>query len=265
MNQQQMKPFEQLVSSYMTANVISVETGTSIREVAQLLGRNLVSAVPVCDSGSLVGVVSRTDLIREGLLHTGVRANSTSIAFPAKEVDELMSPRPLVVAGNTRLHDAAVLMRERKVHRVFVVDGPSVTGVLSAHDLVRAVRDARIETPLAEVMTSPLVTVDAHEPISSATEKLAEAHVSGLVVTDEGWPVGMFTQVEVLASRDLPRGTRVDEVLDPSMVCLPAELPLYRAAATAHELGARRVIACRQRDAVGIISGMDFVRVVAGA
>jgi CBS domain-containing protein len=260
-----MKPFDQLVSSYMTANVISVERSTPIRDVAQLLGRNLVSAVPVCEDGAVVGVISRTDLIREGLLHTGARLASSSIAFPAKDADDLMSPRPLVVASSTHLREAAALMRDRKIHRVFVVDGPHLTGVLSAHDLARAVRDARVELPLSSVMSAPLVTVDSHAPISAATEKLADAHVSGVVVTDEGWPVGMFTQVEVLASRELPRGTRVDEVLDPSMVCLPDELPIHRAAATAFELGARRVIACRNRDAVGIVTGMDFVKIVATA
>ncbi len=260
-----MKPFDQLVSAYMTANIISVERATPLRDVAKLLGRNLVSAVPVCEDGAVLGVISRTDLIREGLMHTGARQGSTSIAFPAKEAEELMSPRPLVVASGTKLRDAAALMYERKIHRVFVVDGAYLTGVLSSHDLARAVRDARVEQPLSSLMSAPLVTVDSHEPISSATEKLTSSHVSGLVVLEEGWPVGMFTQVEVLAARDLPRGTRVDEVLDPSMVCLPDELPLHRAAATAFELGARRIIACRQHDAVGIVSGMDFVRVVAGA
>lgn len=260
-----MKPFESLVPTYMSQPVVTVSRATPIREVAELLGRGTISAVPVCESGAVVGVVSRTDLLREGLLHAGARPGSAAIAFPAKGAEHLMTPDPVVVTPAMSLREAAVRMLEHHVHRVFVVDGGACVGVLSSHDLARAVRDARVETPLSAVMTVPLVTIDAHAPISAATELLAESKVSGLVVTEERWPVGLFSQIEALASQALPRGTRVDEVLDPSMVCFPETFALHRAAATAFELGARRVIACRQRDAVGIITGTDFVKIVAAA
>jgi hypothetical protein len=74
----------------------------------------------------------------------------------------------------------------------------------------------------------------------------------------------VFTQMNALASRDLPRSTPVDTTFDAAVICLPADTPLYRAAAHAAELDVRRVLACSQHEAVGVVSGLDFARVAGG-
>lgn len=47
----------------MTKNIITVSSVTTIKEVAQLLSKNEFHALPVVDSGKLVGIVTTTDLI----------------------------------------------------------------------------------------------------------------------------------------------------------------------------------------------------------
>ncbi|KAB2899174.1 MAG: CBS domain-containing protein, partial [Kofleriaceae bacterium] len=131
-------------------------------------------------------------------------------------------------------------------------------------DLAAAVRDARVETPLSVVMSSPILTVKTTDPLSLADQRLEHAHVSGLVVIEDDWPVGLFSQVEAMASRDLPRDTPVEDVFEQALICLPDTTKIHRAAAYAARLDVRRVVACRQREAVGIVSGLDFARVVAG-
>jgi CBS domain-containing protein len=154
-------------------------------------------------------------------------------------------------------------MCEHRVHRLFVIDGGQLVGVVSTLDLMTAVGEARVSGPISDIMSSPVFSVKAQQPISAAIERLEHARVSGLVVVDEDWPVGVFTQLEALQARDLPRDTRVDEVFDPSMLCLPAETKLYRAAAQARRLAARRIIVCRGPEAAGIVTGFDFAKLVA--
>jgi predicted transcriptional regulator len=258
-----MTPLELPVSTFMSAPVVSVVRDTPLTEVVALLAGPQRSAVPVLDEdGAVVGVISRTDLIREGMLHSGVRP-TTAMALPANVAEALMSPRPIVVADTTRVRDAAALMLAHHVHRVFAIRDGALVGVLSSHDVMRAIADARLAAPLSTIMSSPLITVDTRCSLAAATELLASRHLTGVVVLEEGWPVGVFGQSEALASRELPRGMPIDEVFDPSLVCLPEELAVHRAAATAFELGARRVIACRQREAVGIVTGMDFIKLAA--
>ena len=108
------------------------------------------------------------------------------------------------------------------------------------------------------------VTVRASEPISLATDRLERANISGLIVVDDGWPVGLFSQREALEARDCPRDTRVDEAMRSAMLALDVETPLYRAAAQAAELQVRRIIAMKHRSIEGILTGIDLARSTMG-
>jgi CBS domain-containing protein len=52
------------VGAVMTKNVITVETSASIEDVATLLIERHVSRMPVLAEGRLVGIVSKSDLVR---------------------------------------------------------------------------------------------------------------------------------------------------------------------------------------------------------
>ena len=47
----------------MTADVVSVEPDTPVRDIAQLLYTRRISGVPVVEQGRLIGIVSEGDLI----------------------------------------------------------------------------------------------------------------------------------------------------------------------------------------------------------
>ena len=53
------------VAEIMTRGVISVSPETDAEEVAHLLANRRVRRVPVLDGGRLVGIVSRSDLVRQ--------------------------------------------------------------------------------------------------------------------------------------------------------------------------------------------------------
>jgi predicted transcriptional regulator len=123
-----------------------------------------------------------------------------------------------------------------------------------------AIRDKRVKSPISNLMSSPVFTVRHVEPVAVATERLVKARVSGLVVVEDEWPVGLFTQAEALEARDEPRDTPVEEVMSAAMLALDADTPLHRAAAQAAALRVRRVIAVKDRGMQGILTGIDFAR-----
>jgi CBS domain-containing protein len=261
-----MSQFTQPVSDYMTREVEAVAPDATLPGVLRLMERFNISALPVVERGEIVGVVSRTDLLHVGRrFAAGTSRHAASLQLPADRVSTIMKRSPIVVAPQTTLATAARSMHRAHIHRVFVVEnGGALAGVLSTLDLATAVRDARLDTPLSVVMSAPILTVRTTDFLSVADERLERAHVTGLVVVEDDWPVGVFTQLEAIASRDLPRDTLVEDVFDQAMICMPDTARLHRAAAHAARLDARRVVACRRREAVGIVSGLDFARVVAG-
>ncbi len=259
--------FTRSVSEYMTPDVATVGPDDMLTRVAATLSARRVSALAVADDqGAILGVISRTDLVRVGRNQAGSHRKASALVLPEKRAGDLVRDigrTPVVVSPTATLRTAAQTMCEHRVHRLFVIENKRITGVISTLDMMSVVADAKIELPISEIMSTPLFSVKAQQPIGMALERLEHTRVTGLVVLDDEWPVGVFTQVEAMESRDLPRDTRIDEVFDPSMLCLPTITKVYRAAAQAQRLEVRRIIPCLDREAVGIVTGFDFAKLVA--
>lgn len=71
---------------------------------------------------------------------------------------------------------------------------------------------------------------------------MALAYHSGLIVLEDGWPVGAFTQADALAAREAPPDDRVDHWMDTRIVMLPLAVPAFRAAERVASTRARRLL-----------------------
>jgi CBS domain-containing protein len=259
-----MPQFDVPLALYMTSPVYQAAPETRLAEAYARLADLGISSLAVTELGKLVGVISRTDLLRVGRRDAGARPAASLLAFRDESIMAHMTGAVVVVAPDDTLAMAARLMVDRCLHRMFVVDGERLVGVLGAYDLMLAIRDKRVTAPIASIMSAPLFTVGTRDPIWLAADRLGKARVSGLVVLEDGWPVGLFTQVEALAAHALPRDTPVEEVMESALICLPATMSLHRAAAQATRMSVRRIIAVEHREMRGILSGLDFARFVAG-
>lgn len=256
--------FARPVDAYMTTHLETASLDTTVEVLARTLHARGVSSLPILDdAGHLAGIVTRTNLIALGALQAGRRGASPAMPMPNRRARDIMVTDVVSVTSHTSMRVAARLMATKHFHRVYVVDDGTLVGVFSAVDVARAMRDARSEQTLASIMTKPIATIDVHMPLSAAIDDLERLHVTGLIVTADCLPVGMFTQDDALASRDLPRSTPVEEVYDAAVICLPAETQLHRAAAHIAQIAVRRVVACRGAEAVGIVTSFDLVKYVA--
>lgn len=255
--------FDDPVVAYMTRDPEVAHLDTPIEQIARQMHRGGFSGVPVVDGKhELVGVITRTDLIELGFPNP-LTGDGPALTLPHLRAREVMTHDPLSISSHATLRSAARLMVDHGVHRVFVTEGGVLAGVLSSLDLTAAVRDAKLAGPVSSIMSSPIFTIDVHEPLGVAIDLLERARVTGVIVTDAGQPVGMFTQDDALAARGLPRTSLIEESYDAGVICVPHDLRVHRAAAHAAQLDVRRVVVCRAREAVGIVSGTDFAAVIA--
>ena len=255
-----------VVTEHMTASVVTVLDTTPLEGVLKTLRDKDISCVLVTTSaGAPAGVVSMTDLARVSKLEGGHHHGPLKILPPDRCAKDIMQSSLVTVDAGADVSEAARTMLEHHVHRVFVTRGARVIGVFSTRDALRVVLFRRVDTPLREVMTSPVETIGVGDVIDDALAKLDATNMRGLVVVDGSTPVGLFTQLEAIRGRALPDALRlrpVEEIMSYETMCLDVETPLYRAAGYAISTKMRRILVVDGRKLVGIVTGYDLAHVL---
>jgi CBS domain-containing protein len=131
-----MKPMNRLLRDVMTRGVVSVPMDLSIREVAEKMTQQNVSAVTVTDhNGEIMGLISEMDVLQA--------VTDRSILDSAAET--IMNSHIQSVGPSITLDKAAKIMMNRGIHRLVVLSETGVgasdrpVGILSASDLVREI------------------------------------------------------------------------------------------------------------------------------
>lgn len=133
---------------FMTTPVLTVRPDTTVKDVAKLLLRHAISAVPVVDDdGRLVGIVSELDLLLGDVPGDPV-AHVIPVppeqAPPPHVAADVMTRDVLALGEDTDAADVARLMREASLKSIPVLHGERVVGIVSRRDLLRSIaRDDR--------------------------------------------------------------------------------------------------------------------------
>lgn len=260
-----MTHFTAPVRNYMTAPAVTLPADLDLNDALDVMMKHGITSAPVVEtSGLLAGILSRTDLLRVGRVTRNHALETPLLFLPKAPVRLSMKSEVVTTTLDAEVGSAARDMLKHRIHRVVVTEGGAPVGVLSVRDLARVIVDKRLSVPISSAMSSPVFTFPARETLSVATDRLEKAHVTGLVVIDEeGWPIGIFSQRDALESRELPASTPVEEAMSHAMICLPHSMSLHRAAAQIIQMRVRRVLAIDAKKVVGILSGLDLARIVA--
>jgi CBS domain-containing protein len=257
-----MPHYDEPVRRWMHAPVQVISADAPLSEADAILREHTLSSLPVVNRARApIGVVTRTDLLRVGRASRELGRRAPLLELPAQPVETVMTPGLLSVSPEATVAEAAAMIVARHVHRVFVVDGSTLVGVLSTRDLLEVIVAHKDKAPISDFMSAPVLSVSVLDTVGHATDRLSETGVAGLLVVDEDErPAGMFTQVEALQARELPSATPVEDVMSFALLCLDLDTMLHRAARHAIESRARRIVAVRDRAAHGILTGVDFAR-----
>ena len=145
----------------MTRRVITVPQDARIEQAAQLMLDHRIGGLPVCaPDGTLVGIVSGSDLLRraeagtekrrphwlEVVLGPGKLASEYAHSH-ARLVEEVMTRDPVTAAPHDNLEQVVGLMERKRIHRIPVMDGAILAGIVTRADLMRALLAAAHHIP----------------------------------------------------------------------------------------------------------------------
>jgi CBS domain-containing protein len=137
---------------------------------------------------------------------------------PAPAVDlsvtagAVMHPQPTAVAPETMLFGAVAVMADRGVRHIPVVDSTGkVVGMVTDRDIRSEVGDPRAallhaptaerlrDTPVSQVMSRPVWTVQKSAPLAAVAAALIDHHVGAVAVVDQAEKlVGMISYVDLI-------------------------------------------------------------------
>jgi CBS domain-containing protein len=181
----------------MSAPVVTVAPETSLKEVAALLVDRGISAVPVVQDGSVVGVVSESDIVAAegvrdphrkhvlaGFLHRNHGDVMTGLV--ARTAGEAMTAPAVTIEFWQQASAAATLMTERRVNHLPVLSAGTLVGMLSRADLVRAFArpDAEIEREIRDDVLVEGFWLGNQPGVAAAAVHRGEVTLEGAVETE---------------------------------------------------------------------------------
>lgn len=159
------------VAEVMTPNPVTVHEDAPLRLAAQLMLGQRLSGLPVVDDGgSVVGVLSRRDLLHkettymEGLGH---EAREVRRRRAARTVGEACSKPAQITSPDTTLHEVANRMATQDVGRLIVVDDAELVGIVTLADVLRA-----LERSDAEIRDAVVRTLEGFEDVDVEVDVL---------------------------------------------------------------------------------------------
>jgi len=152
------------VGDIMRSEVLAAGADWSLESLGDFLIDNCISGAPVTTpDGELVGVVSMTDIVRQSSMsnshHDGGITHDVYLyelesrmsreelrVFHEREdstvrVSDIMTPMIFRVDSDTSLQEVAETMLKGRIHRVFVTEDGRLTGIVTALDMLRVIRD----------------------------------------------------------------------------------------------------------------------------
>ncbi|MGV2130822.1 CBS domain-containing protein [Agrobacterium vitis] len=180
-----------LAKDLMTTPAISVTPDISVRKAIGLMLEKDISGLPVIDdSGALCGMITEGDLLNRSMINFAnwKRSEPADPTFfeeyvraHASVVSDCMSRDVVSVSPEETLPALVSLMRARKVRRLPVVVEGKLVGVVSRHDVLKAMTTGRDVVASGEDALRLAVKSRLQEELGLGPAEVS-IHVSGCVI-----------------------------------------------------------------------------------
>lgn len=191
------------IRSIMNFPSAHVSPEDDVEVATDLIFKTGLRALPVCEKNKVLGIISIFDLMEMA---------AKSKQFRQTTVD-LVAPLPDVMMSNYDIGKARVLMREKNISHLPIVDRDgNLAGIVTTFDLLKAVKPRErigwysmsgemekiMNIPISTVMNKNPVTANKKASLSEVANLMSRYKISGIVITENKMPVGIVTPKDLL-------------------------------------------------------------------
>ncbi|APE94520.1 CBS domain-containing protein [Halodesulfurarchaeum sp. HSR-GB] len=178
-------------------DVVTVSLPGTRDDVLEYLQERAFSSVPV---------VKETD---DGEQYRGLVSREALIARPDEDQLAILMEDVPTTESEADIHDVAQVMAETGERRIPVVNGGSLTGMITVTDIIRAIADGDVDGDLevGDLASYDVNTVFVGTPLVVAEREIAFANVPYAIALDEtGEMAGIITEVDLIDVAEVVEG-----------------------------------------------------------
>jgi len=115
-------------------------------------------------------------------------------------VRDIMTKAIISVPGETTVFQVAKMMEQGGIGAVLVKKGSNLHGIITDRDYATKIVSNNMpsDTSVEQVMSSPLITINFDETVSTAAQRMTDKKIRKLAVTDNGNIVGLITSTDLV-------------------------------------------------------------------
>jgi signal-transduction protein with cAMP-binding, CBS, and nucleotidyltransferase domain len=111
---------------------------------------------------------------------------------------------PLMIDANESVLKAAQVMRDHGAGNILILFNGEPKGILTERDvLYRVAADDLISStiPVRKIMTTPMISIEADEPLTEGVKLMAKHKIRTVFVTDQGKPFGLLNMRSIVGDQ----------------------------------------------------------------
>ena len=115
-------------------------------------------------------------------------------------VKDVMTKAIISVTTETTVFQVAKMMEQGGIGAVLVKKNGHLSGIITDRDYATKIvaHNLPSDTPVEQIMSSPLITINFDESISAAAERMTSKKIRKLAVTDNGNIIGLITSTDLV-------------------------------------------------------------------
>ncbi len=121
------------------------------------------------------------------------------ISLPKQSIKNYMSTPLKTLKSSNTLFDALVLFNKNRIHGAPIIDDENLAGIITISDIAKAVeKNLPLTTKVSAVMTTDVIEAPSDTKLFEVISRFKEREIGRLIVIENGKPVGMLTQSDII-------------------------------------------------------------------
>jgi CBS domain-containing protein len=209
------RPIDKIsIRRVMSEGILTTRPQDELQEVVELMLKNNVSSIPVVDENALVGMISKTDLIK----FYKDKFQGTWKVF------DLMTSEVITANENHSIEHVIGIMEDKKIGKVVIVRDNEPVGIITPENISFAyvedpetgvsvekiyfirssdgknkkeVREVSMLTA-GDIMHNHLIKIGKDEDVTKAADLMLNEEISGVPVVEKDELVGIITKTDII-------------------------------------------------------------------